>query len=232
MYRNRHLMVSGFFGTAFSRVHPAPRGTRSLFFTNTQAMRDEAEAKGWDTILLDRAELAPSDDPLVSSLQSKYVKFLRFRKDYPDLRRYESITYCDHKAHVKDEHLVWLMSRSLPGASALLRYSPARKDIYDEMTLAEGQPRYAHAMPQTRKWVEEVKDSRGISTAVRVANTGLIHYLDIPRMMPLLDEIHAVSMELEQPECQVLWAALAQGYEGEIQYVDWFDMDIEWVHPR
>ena len=41
-----------------------------------------------------------SDDIIISSLQSKYIKFLKFLDDFPQFQNANSIIYFDHKENV------------------------------------------------------------------------------------------------------------------------------------
>jgi hypothetical protein len=229
--RARHLTVSGYFGAEFTATHAPPKAGRSAFFTNNDAVAKGAIDRGWDAILLDGEDFTPTQDLRISSLQSKYVKFLQFRHDFPDLARYDMVTYCDHKVALGDLQLAWLLTHLPPDAAALLRYTPKRKNITREVEVAEDQERYLQTMSATKAWLEELRHTRGITMRTRVANTGIIHCVDLPRLESLFDEVYAAIVQLGQPECQIIWAALAQRHDADIAYIDWWDLAVPWRQP-
>lgn len=230
MRNENHLLASGLFGHRFSRVYPAVEGRRCLFFSNNTGLRAEAESKGWEFRLTPRHAL--SDDERISSQQSKYVKFLQFIADFPEFGTADSITYCDHKFFVKAAHVSWMLEHIMPDKSILIRTTPKLKlSVADEVEAAMPQPRYAAHMPQTLAWVSSLKAAQGLSESVRIVNTGLIHYRNFDRIMPMLDDIYRAVWSLGQPECQILWAMLAQPYEQHIQRVAWEALNPLWAAP-
>jgi hypothetical protein len=102
----------------------------------------------------------------------------------------------------------------------------------DEVNAAMGQPRYSQNMEQTMQWIDKLTIERQISPQVRIVNTGIIHYKNISKIKPLLDEICQTVWELGQPECQILWAALAQPYENLLQRVEWEQLNPQWLAPK
>lgn len=226
--RNRHILVSGFFGEAEISIHKAPRGTDAVFFTNNPSIERTAQKAGWRTILKDDGDFALSSDVRVSSIQSKYVKFLQFRHDYPALAQADMTTYCDHRACVQDRQLVELFTRAEAGCALLVRNSPSPKALPKEITISKAQPRYAVAMDRTLEWITQLIRRQGIRNDLQIVNTGLMHTVDVPKMMPLYDEVYAAIVELGQPQCQIIWATLAQKYLADIQRVEWNDIDIPW----
>lgn len=230
-YSNRHLMVSGLFGPLPRRLHPAPKGTKSVFFSNDAGLKPEAREKGWNFRLVDTDRLPLTDDSRISSIQSKYVKFLQFFDDFPDLRAYDFVTYCDHKPRLETVHLLWFFTRLEQGKELIIRSSPKPKGIPQEIQQATGQLRYAHSMPETIEWLRELKKTQPYSDEVQIANTGIIHCTNIPRFRPLFDQVYKAVVDLGQPECQILWAALAQPYQDYIQQIDWYDIKVHWRAP-
>ena len=70
------LIISCIFGKKFKKVYPAPINKgKCLFFTNNKELLSELVSKGWTPVFI-RYPL--SNSILVSSLQSKYIKFLQF----------------------------------------------------------------------------------------------------------------------------------------------------------
>jgi hypothetical protein len=230
MSNDTHIIASCLFGQRFSRVYPAIQGRRCCFFSNNARLAPEVESKGWEYRLV--STHAMSADERISSQQSKYVKFLQFLRDFPEFQTVEAVTYFDHKFFVKEAHVSWILEHIAPDKSVLIRTTPKLKlSIADEVAAAMPQRRYAERMPQTLAWVSALKAERGIAEAVRIVNTGLIHYRNLARIMPLLDDIYGAVWALGQPECQIIWAALAQAYECHIQRVAWEDLNPLWAAP-
>lgn len=227
---DRHILVSGLFGTAFSKVYPAVEGRRCVFFSNNPRLEAEIVSKGWEFRMVSGHPL--SADGRVSSQQSKYIKFLQFLRDYPEFACVPAITYFDHKFHVTEDHIQWVLAHRDPKKSILIRTTPALKaTITDEVNAANGQPRYGLNMARTVQWVERLKTTRGVSESVRIVNTGLIHYENYAVVMPMLDEIYTAVWELGQPECQIIWAALSQAYDAHIQAVPFEALKPKWAAP-
>ena len=66
------------------------------------------------------------------------------------------------------------------------------------------QDRYRLAMPQTLEWIDRMKSERMANENVRIMNTGLIYYADLPSVVEVLDEVYEVIQTLRQPECQII----------------------------
>ena len=71
------LVISCIFGFNFNKVHHSPDIKNSFFFTNNPILKNEIVNKGWNYIYVDKPI---SNDSIISSLQSKYIKFLEFLK--------------------------------------------------------------------------------------------------------------------------------------------------------
>ena len=96
------LIVSGIFGKRFTKTYKAPLGKNCIFFTNNESLKDEIVNNGWMYIYID-FEL--TDDYIVSSLQSKYIKFLIFLEKYPEFKHFSNIIHTDHKFQLLDSHI-------------------------------------------------------------------------------------------------------------------------------
>ena len=201
-------------------------------FSNNSNLRHEAEIKGWEFRLLNLGGMELTDDPVVSAVQSKYIKFLMFMNDFPEYSLGSPVIYIDHKVELKKEHITLIQQMISPEKSILIRNTPRLKStISDEIEDAMHQSRYRESMPETIQWLEMIKEKRGISETVRIMNTGLIYYKDVNSIRTLLDEVHQVINTLNQPECQIIWAALSQPFEDKIHRVDWLDIGIEHKVP-
>jgi hypothetical protein len=228
---NEHLLVSCWFGLAATKVHPAPpqQLIRSLFFSNNASLEKQIVEKGWTFIYVPQMTLTA--DARVCALQSKWVKFYQFldqHTEYANMR----ITYIDHKVKLDISHLLWLFTRSKLGSAVLLRHSPTRKTICEEIRLAGGQQRYAHSMPETKQWLKTLEQTDWFSYDVQVDNTGILHVSNTTAIRPLFSEVYNQCILLGQPECQIIWAALAQQHKHIIQRVAWFDLDVPWIDPN
>ncbi|MWD29912.1 hypothetical protein E0K89_020770 [Aquicoccus sp. SCR17] len=229
---NRHLVVSCYFGRAPAALHPAPEQVKAIFIANDAALEAQARQKGWDFILVDQARFPVADDLRVSSIQSKYVKFFQFLHDYPEYHRFDRFTYYDHKVAMEDCHLLWLYTRMERTKSLMIRSSPTRKGIREEIEIASRQPRYAQTMPATVRWVDKLCKNGLLNEFAQVANTGIIHCTDMALLNPLFDEVYAQIEKQQQPECQIIWVALAQKYAHHIQQIEWFDLNVPWIVPK
>lgn len=226
------VVISGVFGNDFSNLFQSPIGYRSVMFSNNSNLRHEAEIKGWEFRLLNLGGMELTDDPVVSAVQSKYIKFLMFMNDFPEYSLGSPVIYIDHKVELKKEHITLIQQMISPEKSILIRNTPRLKStISDEIEDAMHQSRYRESMPETIQWLEMIKEKRGISETVRIMNTGLIYYKDVNSIRTLLDEVHQVINTLNQPECQIIWAALSQPFEDKIHRVDWLDIGIEHKVP-
>ena len=226
------VVISGVFGNDFSNLFQSPIGYRSVMFSNNSNFRHEAEIKGWEFRLLNLGGMELTDDPVVSAVQSKYIKFLMFMNDFPEYSLGSPVIYIDHKVELKKEHITLIQEMISPEKSILIRNTPRLKStISDEIEDAMHQSRYRESMPETIQWLEMIKEKRGISATVRIMNTGLIYYKDVNSIRPLLNEVHQVINTLNQPECQIIWAALSQPFEDKIHRVDWLDIGIEHKVP-
>lgn len=230
--KNRHLFISCLFGEMPRIVHPAPSGTKSIFFSNDQELESEATQKGWDFRLVDVERFPLSSDSTASSLQAKYIKFMQFLDDYPELQEYNMITYSDHKPLITNEHLLWLMTRIESDKKLIVRQSPKEKNVYEEIRVATRQERYRKTMPQTIEWVGKQKETVGFDPEAFVSNTGIIHCVDVAYFRPMFDNIYKTIIELQQPECQIFWVILSQKYKEDIQQIKWHDMNIKWFNPK
>jgi hypothetical protein len=226
------FVITGVFGIHFKQLHPAPRGFQCIVFSNNPALLPEAKTKGWEFRLVQSKGMYLSHDEKVCSIQSKYIKFLMFEKEFPDIFQGPPILYVDHKVLINEEDVSKLQKIVSRKKAVLIRNTPRVKNaISDEVEDAMGFHRYAESMPQTLLWIEAMKTERAVSENVRIMNTGLIYYSQVPLLRDFLDEIYSVIKTLNQPECQIIWAVLSQAIEDLIQRVDWADIGIDHILP-
>jgi hypothetical protein len=222
--QQNHLVVSCAFGTHIGNVYPAVPGHRNAFFSNNPAIETTVRDKGWNYIAVDDHPL--SNDILISSLQSKWVKFLQFLADNSMFDDVEKITYHDHKFYVAAEHLHWILSNDMDHYDMLIRETPRLKEsIADEIEDAVKQERYLRNMPQTLDFVRNLVDTGKVSERVRILNTGIIHFANLSACRHLADAVYEVCLRLQQPECQIIFAALSQMSPVRIKRVPWKQLD-------
>lgn len=222
------IAISCYFGAKLSGVYDAPRSIRSLFFSNNSDMRSIVEEKGWEYHLL--AQMPPSIDPRISSLQSKFVKFLQFNFASVNIFNDEDVLYFDHKFEVTENHVE--TARFLCSSSVLIRNTPKIKNYVDqEIEEAERQKRYRDKMPETVDWVKALVASGQYSRQVRIMNTGLIYYRNPERIRKLRDAAFDTCWHLGQPECQIIWAMLSQKFQTDITKIEWSQLAPNWKAP-
>jgi hypothetical protein len=223
------LVFSGVFGKRFSKLHPAPLAGESFLFSNNRELQSEAERTGWSFIFVDK-EL--SNDYRVSSVQSKWVKFLSVMEEYPEIfsgKRF--IVYVDHKLKLKKKHVDKL--RRMPNPGIIIRTTPIVKNsVYDEFNMSLAQKRYREFKEVTERWISE-KLRDGYREQQRVCATGLIAYdLENHNVRKLASEAYQAVLETGNPCCQIFWTVLSQRYEQHIKTIGFFDLDIIWHDPE
>lgn len=228
---HNHLLVSCFFGIQRISISDAPVAARSVFFTNSDANAATAASAGWEPVLLNDVGFPLSDDLRISSIQAKYVKFLQFRHDFKDLARYSITTYCDQNACIQDKQLLEFTTRMDSEKSVLIRSSPSKKGLTKEIEQSKKQPRYDVSMDETLQWLEKIRKHDEISDTKQIANTGMIHTTRVEKMMPLYEAVYNAIIDLDQPQCQIIWNTLSQKYADDIHQVGWNDLQIPWGGP-
>ena len=218
------IIISCIFGKTFNYVHESP-GVNSYFFTNNINLKNEIETKGWNYVFVN---MPLSEDNITSSLQSKYIKFLIFLEDFPEFQNTQTILYFDHKEHVSSKtlHEIKLLINDNKDKSLIIRQTPSlKKNIYDEVKAALGQPRYVKNMHLTLKFIENMISTKEISENVRVCNTGMLIFINRSNIKQLLNDVYQKCIEHQQPECQIYWSIYSQKYKNYIKEVKWGDIN-------
>jgi len=216
------IVISGYFGKELTGVYTALQDIKCFFFSNNGEMKSIVEDLGWIFIYI---PMPLSADPRISSLQSKYVKFLQFDSKKIGLESGQSILYFDHKIEVNKEHAQKL--EKLCSKEILICNTPKEKlTIQDEINSALPQKRYAEVMQETIMWVNNKIESEGYSEFNRIMSTGLIFYKEIETIQMLCDEVYETCWLIGQPECQIIWGILSQRYEKIIRRIEWSDIDV------
>ena len=238
------IVMSCIFGTKFKKVYsvpvPIPENCTFYFFTNNPELKEEIVSKGWNYVFVD-FEL--SSDPIISSLQSKYVKFLMPKnenmmpKNHDMLSTFPKggrIVYFDHKLDVKAKHMRDILDtmNEYKDSSVIVRTTPRIKSsIWDEVNEANGQDRYKKNMHKTVALIHQKIANAEISENVRICRTGILLYNNFITIKPMLQEIYNTCVDLEQPECQIIWGIFSQKYEEHIKKLDWSNACPNWTEP-
>jgi len=215
------LFISCIFGTKFKKVHLSPDKDNSFFFTNNPTIKEEVIKKNWRYIYVN---MELTNDIIKSSLQSKYIKFLIFLKDYPQFDKYNKIVYFDHKENVSNKTIIEIkkLIQDNSNSSLIIRRTPSLKTkIQDEINAAMGQKRYRQNIEKTKMFVDHIIKIGEASQNVRICNTGLLIYINRENINELLNDVYNKCIEHTQPECQIYWALLSQKYKNLIKEIEW-----------
>jgi hypothetical protein len=226
------IFISCIFGEEFKYVHPSPNNKNSYFFTNNPELKDEIINKGWNYIYIN---MILSEDSMISSLQSKYIKFLKFLDDFPQFQNAKIIVYFDHKENVSLNTVgeIELLINNNSDKSLIIRQTPSNKtSVYHEIQAAMGQSRYVKNMDKTKNFVKNGISTKQFDENVRICNTGLLIFINREQIKELLENVYEKCMEHEQPECQIYWSIFSQKHKEKIKEINWIDIkNIERTDP-
>ncbi len=221
---NNLLIISCIFGKQFKYVHPSPDNKNSYFFTNNKELKGEIINKGWNYVYVNKVL---SDDIIISSLQSKYIKFLKFLDNFPQFQNAETIIYADHKLNVLPESLkkIRLLIDNNRKKSVIINKSPANKtNVYHEVKAAMGQQRYVKNMDKTIKFIKDITSTKEYSENVKICSTGLLIFINRENIKELLNNVYKKCIEHQQPECQIYWSIFSQKHKDKIKEIKWTDI--------
>lgn len=240
------LIISCIFGNKFKKIYPAPIliSSKCLFFTNNPELKKEIESKGWTPVFIN---MPLSDNSTVSSVQSKYIKFLQFLNNnrFKQLKeKYKQILYFDHKFQVFPQHISKLIELCNDNESntddntddntthIIIRETPTLKtSIWDEVNASKGQDRYKLGMNDTIALINNKIKNKEIQSNIRICNTGLIFYNNYTPVIPMLNQIYSACTTLMQPECQLFWAIYSQQYTDLIKTIPFPLINPLWKCP-
>ena len=251
------LIISCIFGKTFKKVYPAPNfstssiplvevggkgyalrnitpsSSKCIFFTNNPELKKEIEKKGWTPVFIN---MPLSDNSIVSSIQSKYIKFLQFLNNnrFKQLKeKYTKILYFDHKFYVQFHHINKLINITInTNINIIIRETPTLKtSIWSEVNASKGQDRYKLGMSNTITLINNKIKLGEIQVNVRICNTGLIYYNDYCKVLPMLNNIYLMCTTLMQPECQIFWAIYSQQYTDLIKTIPFITLNPLWKCP-
>ena len=230
---NNLLIISCFFGKQFNYIHPSPDNKNSYFFTNNKELKDEIINKGWNYVYVNKVL---SDDIIISSLQAKYIKFLKFLDDFPEFQDTKTIIYCDHKINMLPNSLkdIKLLINNNLDKSLIINQTPSNKtSVYHEIKEAMNQKRYAKNMDKTKNFVKDVISTKEYSENVRICSTGFLIIINREEIKELLDNVYEKCIEHQQPECQIYWSIFSQKHKDKIKEIKWTDIkNIKREYPK
>lgn len=214
------LVISCYFGDLDTGIWPAPnRRAECVFYSNNRSLDRRAHEFGWNFKYVD---FPLSSNLLISSLQSKYVKFMQMIDERVQEDRI--LIYTDHKNLITDEIIEDLIHRENPGL--IVRNTPSKKNIKEEIAEAKLQWRYKFAMQATEDWVQNQSFSGRYHYEHRLMNTGLLAISKFHIIKPLFDSVYRTCWKLAQPECQVIFGLLQQPYEELTFRLDYDEIPI------
>ena len=164
-------------------------------------------------------ELSP--DIKTSSLQSKYVKFLRFLDHYPEFKIYNTIVYHDHKNLFSKNELDRILGLFEEQKSIFMISSRQGWTAADELKSACKFPRYRSSEKETRQWIDEKVRKQHATWDGQVYATSFIVYKNIGSITCILDEVYKTINDLQQPQCQVIWSIIIQNHQEILQSIHW-----------
>lgn len=217
------IVISCYLGKNRTAINMAPLNSKCYFFSNNNKIKKKAEASGWQFIHINHMPI--ESDLRISSLQSKYIKFLQFDKNLINWVEGESIVYFDHKLNVKQSDIqkaVMLCKNEI-----LIQNHPTKNLINDEIKDSMKQPRYAETMDETINWIKSKVDSGNYDINNMIMATGFILFTNVMVTQKLCDDVYRKCIQLGQPECQIIWGILSQKYENNLTRIDWDVLDIK-----
>ena len=219
---NSIFIISGYFGKNKIEIYSAPLCRNCIFFSNNREYAELAREKGW---VFEYVSKILTDDSLICSLQSKYIKFLIFLNDFPKYLDFSTIIYMDHTLEVLESHIIQMLDYHLTSDKSICireHENLSRTSVWDEIWEAGAQERYALNMDKTVNFIRNLGGEFG-----KVCNTGLILYRNDVIIIPFLYEVYETCVRFEQPCCQIFWSVFSPKYADFI-----FTFPFQQLFPR
>ena len=202
---NSTCFISCIFGKKLNNIKPAPDNSNSFFFTNNPKLKRKINMRGWKYIYVNKSL---TNNFLVSSLQSKYIKFLVFLDDFPEFKSWKRIIYLDSTYNLIDFNgIKHIRKKSIEFTHIpmlVLNHDKKGRDIEEEIKVACKSERYKKNMHLTKTYFEE--NNARYSDPIFL--TGLIIYNNINKVLDIVREVYDLCMEHKQPQCQLYFAAI------------------------
>ena len=210
------LFISCYFGTNPKIINMAPNKS-SYFFTNNLLIKDLILSKNWKFVYIN---FPLSNDLLICSLQSKYIKFLQFLKHYKFFNKFKTIFYFDHKEQFNYKVYQELQTHfSDKDFDILIRKSNfTNSTVKDEIKRSMLQLKYSKNMHLTKAFIEKI-DKQIYNFPV--FNTGLIVFFKIEKTQPMLDELYKTLCFHLQPQCQIYFPIFAKKYKTKLSIINY-----------
>ncbi len=202
--------ITSIFGTNFKNIKPCPVNHHSYFFTNNVNLKKTIISNGWNFYYVN---MPLSNELLTCSLQSKYIKFLIFLKDFPEFKKkYKKILYFDHKYYLSYTNQVKLVNQifnQYPNHIFIVRghKDPTRK-LKREIKYSKKQPRYALNIEKTINFLIMMNKYKNCFFNAPVYLTGIIFYNNIEKSLEITQQVYNLCIEHQQPQCQIYFAAI------------------------
>jgi len=219
---NSLFIISCYFGKKPIDIHSAPLCRNCIFFSNNLDYVGLAREKGW---IFEYVSKILTEDSLVCSLQSKYIKFLIFLNDFPKYRDFSNILYVDHNLELLESHVIQLLDYSYKSICIREHENLSRTSIWDEIWEAGAQERYKKNMDKTVEFIRKMENKN--MDFGKVCNTGLILYRNNARILSFLNDIYETCIRFEQPCCQIFWSIFSPKYSEII-----FTIPFQQLFPR
>lgn len=213
------LFISCFFGNDIQFVNQAPFKNNCYFFSNNKRYKCLIEKKKWNFIYID---FPISSDVLICSLQSKYIKFLIFLKKYDFFKKFGKIIYFDHKEafnNIVFQELYPLILNN-KNKSLIIRKSEFKNtNLNEEIERSKNQRKYNLNLKKTISFINKNKIKPVYKYSVY--NTGLLIYLNVPKIIPLVFNLYKICIHDFQPQCQIYFTILCEKYKNDILSINY-----------
>jgi hypothetical protein len=212
------IFITCYFGLDINNINYAPFLNKSFFFCNNKKYKKLIEARNWIFVYV---KFPIHKDVLISSLQSKYIKFLIFLKRYHFFRKFHNIIYFDHKEIFNKESFnqIQPLMEKHNNRSIIIRKSEyTNTTLKDEIKRSQYQAKYSKNLNKTISLINLLYKN---SYSNPIYNTGFIIYMNINQIYPLLQSIYNYSIKHQQPQCQIYFSLLSPKYQEFIHSVEY-----------
>lgn len=212
------IFITCYFGVDINNINYAPFLNQSFFFCNNKKYKKLIESRNWIFVYV---KFPIYKDILISSLQSKYIKFLIFLKKYHFFRKFDNIIYFDHKEifNIESFNQIQPLMGKYKNKSIIIRKSEfINTTLKDELKRSQHQAKYSKNLNTTLSLINLFYKNSYYNP---IYNTGLIIYMNINQIFPLLQSIYNYSIKHQQPQCQIYFSLLSSKYQTFIHSVEY-----------